>query len=46
MGSDPGAVETARLSGVDPIAYLVETATRTKREAGDVLQPEDFRAAA
>jgi hypothetical protein len=39
-------VETAKVSGVDPIAYLVEAATLAKREAGAVLLPEDFRAAA
>jgi hypothetical protein len=39
-------VETAKVSGVDPIAYLVEAATRAKRDVGAVLLPSDFRAAA
>ena len=39
-------VETAKAAGVDPIAYLVEVATRAKRSPGAVLLPADFRAAA
>jgi transposase len=38
-------VETAKVSGVDPIAYLVEAATRAKRSPGTVLLPSDFKAA-
>jgi hypothetical protein len=39
-------VETAKVSSVDPIAYLVEAATRAKRSPGAVLLPADFKAAA
>jgi transposase len=39
-------VETAKASGVDPIAYLVEAATRAKREPGSALLPADFVAKA
>jgi hypothetical protein len=39
-------VETAKVAGVDPIAYFVAAATRTKRDAGAVLLPLDFKAAA
>jgi hypothetical protein len=35
-------VETAKASGVDPIAYLVEAATRAKREPDSTLLPADF----
>jgi hypothetical protein len=38
-------VETAKVTGVDPIAYLVAAATRAKRESA-VLLPADFAAAA
>ena len=39
-------VETAKVSVVDPIAYLVEAATRTKRDPRAVLLPSDFKATA
>jgi hypothetical protein len=39
-------VETAKVSGVDPIAYRFEAATRAKRSPGTVLLPADFKAAA
>ncbi len=39
-------VESAKAAGVDPIAYLVEVATRAKRDRGAVLLPADFKAAA
>ena len=37
-------VETAKVGGIDPIAYLVEVATRTRRTPGAVLLPADFKA--
>lgn len=37
-------VESAKASGVDPIAYLTEVATRAKRAPGAVLLPEDYAA--
>ena len=37
-------VETAKVSGVDPIAYLIEAATRARRTPGAVLLPADFKA--
>jgi transposase len=37
-------VETAKASGIDPIAYLVEAATRARRTPGAVLLPADFKA--
>ena len=39
-------VESAKATGVDPIAYLVEVATRAKRNPGAVLLPADFKTAA
>jgi transposase len=39
-------VESAKVAGVDPVAYLVEVATRAKRTPGAVLLPDDFKAAA
>ena len=39
-------VESAKVAGVDPIAYLVEVATRARRTPGAVLLPADFKAAA
>lgn len=39
-------VESAKAAGVDPIAYLVEVATRTRHNPGAVLLPADFKAAA
>ena len=39
-------VESAKAAGVDPIAYLVEVATRAKQNPGAVLLPADFKAAA
>jgi transposase len=39
-------VESAKAAGVDPIAYLVEVATRAKRNPRAVLLPADFKAAA
>jgi hypothetical protein len=38
-------VETAKVTGVDPITYLAAAATRAKRESA-VLLPADFAAAA
>ena len=38
-------VETAKVCGVDPIAYLVAAATRAKRESGAPLLPGEFKAA-
>jgi transposase len=35
-------VESAKVAGVDPVAYLVEVATRAKRNSATVLLPEDF----
>ena len=37
-------VETAKVCGIDPIAYLVEVATRARRTSGAVLLPADFKA--
>jgi hypothetical protein len=37
-------VETAKASGIDPIAYLVEVATRARRTPDAVLLPDDFKA--
>ena len=37
-------VETAKVAGVDPIAYLIEAATRARRTPGAVLLPADFEA--
>jgi transposase len=37
-------VESAKASGVDPIAYLTEVATRARRDDGAVLLPADFAA--
>jgi len=39
-------VESAKAAGVDPIAYLVEVATRAKQNPGAVLLPTGFTAAA
>jgi transposase len=39
-------VESAKVAGVDPVAYLVDVATRAKRASGAVLLPADFKAAA
>jgi transposase len=39
-------VESAKVAGLDPVAYLVEVATRAKRTPGAVLLPDDFKAAA
>ena len=39
-------VESAKAAGVDPIAYLVEVATRTRHDPRAVLLPVDFAAAA
>ena len=36
-------VETAKVCGIDPIAYLVEVATRARRTPGAVLLPADFK---
>ena len=38
-------VETAKVCGLDPIAYLLEVATRARRTPGAVLLPADFKAA-
>jgi hypothetical protein len=35
-------VESAKASGVDPISYLIEVATRAQQSPGSVLLPEDF----
>ncbi len=37
-------VESAKASGIDPIAYLTEVATRAKESPGAVLLPADFGA--
>jgi transposase len=37
-------VESAKASGIDPIAYLTEVATRAQRSPGAVLLPADFGA--
>jgi hypothetical protein len=37
-------VESAKVCGIDPIAYLIECATRAKRTPGTVLLPADFKA--
>lgn len=37
-------VESAKASGIDPMAYLIECATRAKRTPGTVLLPADFKA--
>jgi predicted RNA polymerase sigma factor len=37
-------VESAKASGLDPIAYLTEVATRAKESPGAVLLPADFSA--
>ena len=36
-------VETAKASGVNPIAHLVEAAARAKREPGSALLPRGLR---
>jgi transposase len=38
-------VESAKASGIDPIAYLTEVATRAQESPGAVLLPADFTAA-
>jgi hypothetical protein len=35
-------VESAKVCGIDPIAYLTEIATRAKESPGTVLLPDDF----
>lgn len=37
-------VESAKVSGVDPMAYLIACAARAKRTPGAVLLPADFKA--
>jgi hypothetical protein len=37
-------VESANASSIDPMAYLIECATRAKRTPGTVLLPADFKA--
>jgi hypothetical protein len=37
-------VESAKASGIDPIAYLTEVATRAQESPGAVLLPADFAA--
>jgi transposase len=39
-------VESAKVAGVDPVTYLVEVATRAKRNPLSVLLPVDFQAPA
>jgi transposase len=39
-------VESAKVSGADPIAYLIEAATRARRTPGAVLLPADFNVGA
>ena len=39
-------VESAKASGIDPIAYLVQVAVRAKRDPASVLLPADFNPAA
>ena len=36
-------VETAKVCGLDPIAYLLEVATRARRTPGATLLPADFK---
>jgi hypothetical protein len=36
-------VESAKVACIDPVAYLVEVATRAKRNAGAVLLPAQFQ---
>jgi transposase len=36
-------VESAKVSGIDPIAYLVEVATRAQRAPGTVVLPDAFK---
>jgi hypothetical protein len=36
-------VESAKVTGIDPVAYLVEVATRAKRTSGAGLLPADFK---
>jgi transposase len=38
-------VESAKVAGIDPVAYLVEVATRAKGRAGAALLPADFKTA-
>jgi hypothetical protein len=42
----PDTQQCLHAAGVDPITYLVEVATRTKRNPGAILLPADFKAAA
>jgi hypothetical protein len=37
-------VGTAKVCGVDPIAYLIEAATRARRTPGTVLLAAEFKA--
>jgi hypothetical protein len=37
-------VESAKASGIDPISYLTEVATRAQQSPGAVLLPADFGA--
>jgi transposase len=39
-------VESAKVAGLDLVAYLVDVATRAKRTPGAVLLPGDFKATA
>ena len=36
-------VESGKVTGVDPVAYLVDVATRAKRDPTAVLLPGDFK---
>jgi len=36
-------VESAKVAGIDPVAYLVEVATHSRRTSGAVLLPDDFK---
>ena len=37
-------VESAKVCGIDPMAYLIECASRAKRTSGAALLPADFKA--
>jgi len=39
-------VESARVAGIDPVAYLIEVATAAKKSANAVLLPNKFKKAA
>jgi hypothetical protein len=39
-------VESAKVAGIDPVAYLVEVTARASRNQGAILLPADFHATA